>query len=349
MIRHPQQPSSPLNMEVMRLEDNYQKAQSPNNLSVTSEGFPSRPGFGKKGKTVIVSANYFQLLVDQRLVLHQYNIEVQPKAVGGRLARIIELFLQRPESLAHSDSICTDWKSTLISRVLLSDTFTACNITYQSEYETEPGKSAKVYHVRLQHTNTLPVQRFIEFLTSTNLSTAFDKNAMIRAFNIFLNHYAKSQGSLVTFGNKTFPKNVVGRDLGGGLLAIQGFFSSVRAATGRILVNVNVCYSAFYRPGPLVELIGACGFQDPYRLEQFLKGARVKTTHTSIPAISTVVALASPHDGRGSSQRRPKVPMFGAGPKQVQFWFQPQGRYVTVSEFFFRCKLYPLKSKCGDY
>lgn len=340
MTRHPETPSSTLSQEVLRLEDEYQKLPNLNSLSLDPKPFPSRPSFGTRGKDIIIWANYFQLLVDRRLVLYQYNIEIQPQAVGRKRSRIIELFLQRPEFVARSDSICTDFKSTLFSREPLDDDFTARNIVYRSDFETEPDQRATVHHVRLQHTKTLPVRRLLEFITSTNLSTTFDeKNAMIQAFNVFLNHYAKSQGDLVTIGSRTFPKDAIGRDLGGGLMAIRGFFSSVRAATGRILVNVNVCCSAFYRPGPLVNLIAAHGLEDRYQLEQFLKGARVKTTYTRTPRIRTISALASLSDGRGLNQQRPKVLEFGAGPNQVQFWHQEQQRYVTVSEFFFRGKI----------
>ncbi|KKY31303.1 putative rna interference and silencing protein [Diaporthe ampelina] len=225
-LLHPQDPSSTLNREVLRLEN--------------------EPGFGKRGKPVIIWANYFQLLVDPRLVLYQYNISIQPQVVGRKRARIIELFLERPESVARSDSICSDFKSTLFSRGLLDVEYTACNIVYRSEFETEPGLRATAYQMRLEHVKTLPVRRLLEFLTTTTLPTAFDeKDALIQAFNVFLNHYAKYQANLVTIGSKTFPKDAVGRDLGGGLTAIRGFFSSVRAATGRILVNVNVCCTEF--------------------------------------------------------------------------------------------------------
>lgn len=339
-IRHPENPSATLDHDVLRLEDEYQKMPDLNSLSLDPARFPSRPGFGTRGKPIIIWANYFKLLVDPRLVLYQYKIQVQPQAVGRKLTRVIELFLQQPQSIAISDSICSDFKSTLFSRILLDDDSTACNIVYRSEFETEPAPRATVYHVRLEHTKTLQVRRLLEFLTTTNLPTAFDeKYALLQAFNVFLNHYAKSQGNLVTIGSKTFPKDAVGRDLGGGLMAIRGFFSSVRAATGRILVNVNVCCSAFYRPGPLVNLISAHGLQDKYQLEKFLKGARVKTTHTGTPSIRTIAALASLSDGQGSNQPRPKVPEFGAGPKQVQFWFQEKQRFVTVAEFFYRCKI----------
>lgn len=346
ITRHPENPTSTLNHEVLRLENEYQNLPDISNLSLAPERFPARPGFGKRGNPVIIWANYFQLLVDPRLVLFQYNIEIEPQAVGRKRTRIIELFLQRSESVARADSIYSDFKSTLFSRALLDDEITACHIVYRSELETEPGPRATAYKLRLQHTKTLPVRRLLEFIMTTNMSATFgEKNALIQAFNIFLNHFAKSQGNLVTIGSKTFPMDAVGRDLGGGLTAIRGFFSSVRAATGRILVNVNVCHSAFYRPGPLVALMTAHGLQDRYRLEQFLKGARVKTNHTGNPRIKKILALASPSDGNGSSQFRPQVPEFGAGPNQVQFWFQEQQRYVTVHEFFYRCKTSSLSER----
>lgn len=339
-IRHPGEQSLIIDGNVRRLEDEYEKSPNVGGLSLAPERFPSRPGFGTRGEKVTVWANYFQLLVDPRLLLYQYNIDLQPQAVGRKRTRIIELFLQRPESVARSHTICSDFKSTLFSRALLENEFTACQVEYRSELETEPGPQATPYLLRLQHTRTLPVGRLLEYLTTTSMSTAFDeKDGIIQAFNIFLNHYAKSHSSLATFGNKTFPKDVAGRDLGSGLMAIRGFFSSVRAATGRILVNVNVCCSAFYRPGPLTTLMAAHGLQDKYKLEQFLKGVRVKTSHTGTPRIRTILALASPSDGQGLNQQRPKVPEFGAGPNQVLFWLREQNRYVSVSEFFYRCEI----------
>ncbi|RYP57025.1 hypothetical protein DL770_010777 [Monosporascus sp. CRB-9-2] len=96
--------------------------------------------------------------------------------------------------------------------------------------------------------------------TSTDLTAHYDnKLPMIQAFNIFLNRYAKSTGSIVIIGSsKTFSlsQSSATWDLGAGLTAIRGFFASVRAATCRILVNVNVnvSHSPFYYEGPLDRL-----------------------------------------------------------------------------------------------
>lgn len=338
MLRHPQDLTP--NNRVRELEDEYNDSANLANLSLASGSVPSRPGFGTQGRQGVIWTNYFPLLVhDNELVFYQYNIDIQPQAVGRKRARIIELFFQQPQSLALYDRICSDFKSTLLSRTLLEDNFTACNIVYRSEFEEEPGPRATVYHLRLQHKRTLRVQHFLESLTATNLSTTIDdRNATIQALNIFLNHFAKSHGHLITIGSKTFPKNAAGLDLGRGLVAIRGFFSSVRAATGQILVNVNVCCSAFLRPGPLGHFMSMHGVQDTYQLEQMLKGARVKTSYRGIPKIRTIVGLASPSDGKDLNQQRPRVQEHGAAPERVQFWLHQMGRYVSVYEFFQRGK-----------
>jgi eukaryotic translation initiation factor 2C len=48
-------------------------------------------------------------------------------------------------------------------------------------------------------------------------------------------------------------------DLAAGLEVIRGFFSSVRLATFRILVNINIRHDAFYRADPLPSLMMSYG------------------------------------------------------------------------------------------
>ena len=70
------------------------------------------------------------------------------------------------------------------------------------------------------------------------------------------------------------------QSLGGGLEAWQGFYSSVRPTFKQLMVNVNVCTTAFYTPGNL-----AVAMQEFQRssfgaqMENFCKGVRIRTTH----------------------------------------------------------------------
>jgi hypothetical protein len=157
-----------------------------------------------------------------------------------------------------------------------------------------------------------------------------DKQELTQALNIFLNHFAKSAEKLVTIGSKTFSlnQNAERGDLGSGLDVIRGFFSSVRIATCRILVNINVSHGAFYQSGPLLGLMNSFGVRNTAALEQFLKLLRVRTTHLPekrnkanevIPRVKTIYGLARKDVGHHMTHP-PRVRQHGAGAKDVEFW-----------------------------
>lgn len=78
-----------------------------------------------------------------------------------------------------------------------------------------------------------------------------------------------------------FPdKSVPALSLGGGLEAWKGFYSSVRPAFKQLMVNVNVCTTAFYAPGNLADAMVA--FRNASfgaKVNAFVKGLRVQATH----------------------------------------------------------------------
>lgn len=125
--------------------------------------------------------------------------------------------------------------------------------------------------------------------------------------------------------------HVLSATLSGGLTIIRGFFASVRTATCRILVNVNVINAAFYNDGPLNQLMVAFEFQrlsGKTRLASSLKRVRVRITHLRkkknkagevIYRVKTIIKLVTPNDGHGLAYP-PRVSEFITGPKLVKFW-----------------------------
>ena len=119
-------------------------------------------------------------------------------------------------------------------------------------------------------------------------------------------------------------------NLGAGLKAVRGFFISVRAATSRILLNVQVKHAACYTEGPLGRLISMYleeSGRNMVKLGYFLKKLRVQVTHIvkktqsskEIPRIKTIESLAMPGDGHGLPHP-PMVPKFAAGSTEVKFF-----------------------------
>ena len=341
-------------MQVQKIENEIERAsqvkRTPGSTKPTLDPrLPPRPGYGAQGRQVLLWANYFELVAPPDLLLFRYSIDVHPddagrKPAGKKLKRIVDLLLEEPLS-EYRSSIATDYKSNLVSRLELPIDEEPYTIRYRSEEEDDPSQNAQTYRIRLQDTGTLRVSELTDYLTSTNASALFgSKEEIIQALNIVVGHHPKTASNVCSVGaNKHFDISTAGVEsmsLGAGLTAIRGFFVSVRAATSRLLVNVQVKHTACYNEGPLDRLIptylGENG-RNMVKLGNFLKKVRVQVTHIvrknksghDIPRMKTVTSLATPGDGHGLAHP-PIVPNFAAGAKEVKFFLgtpeeQPAG------------------------
>ena len=69
------------------------------------------------------------------------------------------------------------------------------------------------------------------------------------------------------------------KDLGGGLIALRGFFMSVRLATGRVLLNLQPKASANIEHGPLLDVavrFAAGGSGSTQKLAKFLEKVKIE-------------------------------------------------------------------------
>ncbi|KAK0647518.1 Protein argonaute-2 [Lasiodiplodia hormozganensis] len=367
------------NARVTAAEEAIQKAatgtQALANLSL-GDRFPSRPGFGTRGTPVTLWANYYELVPPKDLLLHRYDIAIAPEAKGKKHNQLVRLMLDTPDLSPFKPDLVSDFKSTLISRKKLDRDEITLSIQYRAEDEDEPLPNAQMYRIRVKFTNTLSVSELMDYLTSSNMGTRYpDEQPITQAFNIFMNHHAKVSDEVAAIGkNKAFSMGANKFELGFGLDAMRGFFSSVRMATCRVLVNVNVSYGAFYQDIPLDRLMIKYGAGNKLRLEKFVKKLKIRTTHLPekknksgkvILRVKTIVAFANKYDGR-NLEHPPRVRAYGAGPKDVEFWMdsapqqtsagsgkgkgkgkgkaggpakpQPEaasgGRYISVYDFF---------------
>ncbi|KAL8792281.1 MAG: hypothetical protein Q9195_005160 [Heterodermia aff. obscurata] len=306
--------------------------------------FPLRPGFGIMGREVLLWTNYFKLVSDGDLVLYRYSIEISPGEagrvpVGKKVKRIVQLLLEEHFQPRRSD-IATDFKSNLISRNDLEIEEESYQVTYRADDEDEAAPNARQYRVRLQSTGLLTVSELMSYLTSSQADLMFgSKEQIIQALNIVVGHWPKAASTITTVAaNRHFDLNAGPQDrmsLGAGLQAIRGFFVSVRAATARILVNVQVKNMAFYDEGPLDKIMHVYMQQNgpnKFVLAKFLNKLSIDVTHITrtnrsgrrVPRIKAIQGLATRDDGQNLAHP-PKVPQYGAGAKEVQFFFDEAG------------------------
>ncbi|KAI1284237.1 ribonuclease H-like domain-containing protein [Xylaria sp. FL0933] len=324
---------------------------------------PTRPSYGTNGAKLVLWANYFTLKSSEDLVLYQYEIKVSPTATGRKLGHVVQLFLESPDLHPLQQDIVTDFRAILIAR--LKVLVPAVTFRYRAEGEDEARENAREYTVTLHLKHTFPIADLMSYLTSTDASRWREEESPIQALNILFNHHAKSSDQIVTRGTSKSYSLVDAdtRDLEAGLKAIRGFFTSVRAATGRMLLNINVSHAAFYQPVRLDQLIMSfLQKNNAAKLNSFLKKLRVRTTHLKerknkrgeiVIRAKTISGLATSKDGE-NLDHPPRVRGHGAGPKDVEFWLEDRsgdkassapkkkgkkpvsagGRYTSVYDYF---------------
>jgi eukaryotic translation initiation factor 2C len=141
--------------------------------------------------------------------------------------------------------------------------------------------------------STISIRRYTDGdLDARTLDTA----PYISALNLVLQQHASQEGWRVG-RNRHFFASLPNekRSLGLGVEALRGFFSSVRPVYKGLMVNVNVCMTAFYEPGNLADAIMA--FQRQSRggvPKSFKDKLKVRTKHLghkkAVKAIGTTSA-----------------------------------------------------------
>lgn len=359
--------------------------------------FPFRPAFGTDGKTIKLFTNYLDMTINNDVLLHRYAIELKitkakasagppdpharpPEAPKGKKAKRLIQLLLKAEADFQKIAVATDYRSFLITnkRLDISDDGKDYDVVYYKEDEDGPGDDPKTFKIGIAPTQPLSsfqVSDLLAFISSGSViqtpNSFGSKEEVIQCLNIVVGHNPKSRDNVTavrtgsTGAFKYYPVQAPGITvfpLGAGLDAVRGFFMSVRPATSRLLINVQVKNAAFYKARPLVEIMQdfAASHREHFlkRLANFLKKISVNVTHIkrknkkgeNMLRIKMIYDLASRNDGNGDPNP-PRMPKFGANANEVEFWFEKPpatsaagkkaqskstttGGYISVTKFF---------------
>lgn len=343
-----------------------------------------RPAYGTKGKHAILWANYLAVQTAPKKNVWKYSIAVVSIKDGKpgpptdapkskKLKRVVQLLFEDAFA-SQLHTIASDYKANMYSSVELPNVSKGnpleVDVTYRAEGEDEPPTTgAKVYRCRVQYVTTHSLDEFGTTLSSTEAFVPLGaRQDTITALDIIFQHHANTQAldpyKLMAFGGAKFykipptlnpPPELRPSTLGGGLIALRGFFVSARPATGRLLLNVQVKNVAMYNPINLADLMGEFMNARPTQqagwtrepdlraLEKFLQGLRITPTHLKqrknkagevIVRVKTIFSLARSSDSK-EKVARVRAP-FGANPKDVDFWAKdaPQPHWLSVANHF---------------
>lgn len=340
-------------------------------LSLGDFSLPSRPSYGTRGRAIVLRTNFLTLKPKPGLVLYRYNIEVEPaikNPTGGpnrrKTRRLIELLIASNNQLR---DVATDYGKFIITatKLPLKDNTISLNQKFYEIEDSGPGPKSTTHKVKITLDGRLEFKQLVDYLDGEGSGglTLEDKGKFLQALNIIMTRTANQNPHIYGGGirNKfyTYPMDLdrpgASFKLGGGLVALKGFYTSVRTSTGRLLVNINVANAAFY---PAINLLGLMRLHTPDMandgrsgLEGFI--TKLKVSHTYIKEIGKNIKRVKTVQGfsRGPNPKyKHEFPLRGNA-RSILFEcpeLQATGK-ISVEKFFAQsrsqqllCLIYPL-------
>ena len=155
-----------------------------------------------------------------------------------------------------------------------------------------------------------------------NINKDEEVDPVITALNLIVQRQAAQQGFRFGKNRYFFPEeNRV--QIGPNLDALMGFYSSVRPCNKLVMVNVNVCMSAFHKPGNLSDALRAFGMGSfDAAPRELMRKVKVSTNYLGYKRIKTINRV-----------------QLGSSAKRHRFSCEELGGMVSVEEYFLRSGL----------
>lgn len=251
--------------------------------------------------------------LDANLELFRYDVNIEPKSESVRALQnrrkrrqfFKVLFNEANDFRARAPGIATDYANTLITRGRLFDKKFPVKIyhqIYRGEYELArrpndpPRDKDQVYLVTVKFQSLVSISEIFRYIESkpTDVSDFTTMQDAIQALNIIMAGTPNKNAAVFQSGQNKFyqyPRNETNLhyaeaygtyDLSGSLIAVRGYYSSIRTSTNRILLNVNAQCSPFYPELNLLRMIKLLwnSVSNRHELEDFINKLRVRTEYT---------------------------------------------------------------------
>ncbi|XP_016089891.1 protein argonaute-1-like [Sinocyclocheilus grahami] len=246
---------------------------------------PRRPGMGTVGKPIKLLANYFEVEIPKMDVYH-YEVDIKPDKCPRRVNReVVEYMVQhfKPQLFGDRKPVYDGKKNiyTVLALPIGSE---------KVDFEvTIPGEGKdRIFKVSIHWLAKVSWRLLQETLVSGHLQVPLDS---VQALDVAMRHLASMRYTPV--GRSFFsPPEGYYHPLGGGREVWFGFHQSVRPAMWKMMLNIDVSATAFYKAQPVIEFM--CEVLDirnideqpktltdsqRVRFTKEIKGLKVEVTH----------------------------------------------------------------------
>ena len=350
------------------------KELSLDTLSLADFKLPLRPGYGKDGRVIYLRTNYFAMAIDPNRLIHKYTVAIkaerkkrneggmeqeEPKE-GRKQRQAFAVLFEEPEFRNLQPGLATDYANTVLTSSPLKLGPTKSKVfdfVYRDVEDRVAPPNATKYSFTITEAGTVPTQELLRYLasTTTDPSDFAGKADAVQALNIIVARTPNFDPQVFQSGQNKFyryptnPNDYL--DLGSGLIAVRGYYSSVRTATNRTLLNLNAQTSPFYPALNMIDLIERFGVRYPWDTEKFIQKLRVKTQYLTdktkqIEVKVKTVQGFSHKRGERPDEKTGKPKKFGnadvdlGNAKQIKFDCSdfPKDSPISVEQYFLKSK-----------
>ncbi|XP_065302386.1 protein argonaute-2-like isoform X1 [Dermacentor albipictus] len=274
--------------------------------------FPRRPAQGRLGRPIQLTANHFAVEIPAGNVYH-YDVEIfsetrkevkvpenrKYRCISTKINRLVIELLVKKYRLDLSNCVpAFDGRKNLYTRRELKfreRTFTV---------DLDEDQRVQKFVVKIQYAATVNLDA-LHAVFDNRVNTV--PQEVLQAVDIVLRHGPSIK--LTPVGRSFFkpPPHNENNTLGGGREVWFGYYTSVRPAQWKPMLNVDMSATAFYEPLPIISFMckifsegrremTAGDFRDlrdfqNVRLNKELKGLRVKVTHLPYPRKYKVIRV----------------------------------------------------------
>ncbi|KAJ3416061.1 eukaryotic translation initiation factor 2C, 2 [Chytridiales sp. JEL 0842] len=284
---------------------------------ISPYSFPQRPGTGNSGRLIQVRANFFPIHSLPQNPIHHYEVSITPDVPPAKNRRVYQLW--EDEALLSGElggvrPVFDGRRNVYAARALplfnnnnnnSSSNNNSNNggtnagsggmgemvefeIDFYDDVSDEGAKKRgpKKFKLTITKVGEINMQRLGLFLEGRIPETPTDA---ITALDILLRH---RPSLMYTTVGRCFYTPDSAASIANGAQLWQGFHQSIRPALGNMLINLDVSATAFYQPGPIVDMVAKIlgrhspsdlrtplSDKDRLKLEKTLKGLKISVTH----------------------------------------------------------------------
>ncbi|KAG9311007.1 hypothetical protein JVU11DRAFT_8903 [Chiua virens] len=229
-----------------------------------ANGLPLRPDFGTQGRAIPLRANFFPVNVRGRI--YRYGVAITLPGDRKLTRRVKHRVFQLAEKTEEwqqarmNDRVAHDSAEKLVASIQLPQPLIIRGMYYDEDEDGPPAEGGSEYALTLTYEEEVDPQLLRQCLAGVPVdSQALAK--VLSALNLVLTAHPSHTGIKIGRNDdqkknpdqRLFFDNPEPKDIGGGLEVREGFYLSVRPAHRQLMVNVNTCHAAFYKPQNFVD------------------------------------------------------------------------------------------------